>query len=82
MALQTRGVNPDDYITIPARIQDKYKSKTYGANMTMPRAPAATAPTITVLPADDATTIQSADFQPVNLETVNRAYIDSVEITE
>lgn len=83
MELETPGVNPMNYIQIPDRLRDKYKSKTYGANMTH-TAPAAqqTADAITILPEDDSDVIVSPDFQPVSLETVNRTYIDSVEIEE
>ena len=81
MELETPGVNPDDYISIPQRLRDKYKSKTYGAHMTV--APTVVpANTITILPEDDSDAFISAEFQPVALENVNRTYIDSVEIEE
>lgn len=81
MELQTPGVNPMDYIKIPERLRSKYKSKTYGANMTVV-SNAPQAEVVTILPEDDRDAIQSADFQPVKLEAVNRTYIDSVEIEE
>lgn len=81
MNLETNGVNPMDYISVPQRFQSKYRGKTYGANI----APAASAPVaevVTILPEDDSDVIVSPDFQPVELESVNRTYIDSVEIEE
>lgn len=80
--LETRGINPTDYIQIPQRFSTQYRSKTFGANM--PAKPNAVAPRVVDIipaPADD-TTITSPDFQPTHLETVNRTYIDSVEISE
>ena len=38
--------------------------------------------TITILPEDDSDIIISPDFEPMRLESVNRTYIDSVEIEE
>ena len=81
MALETAGINPNDYINIPERLRSKYKSKTYGANITQaPVLPAQE--NIVILPEDDSDAIVSEDFKPVSLESVNRTYIDSVEIEE
>ena len=81
MELETPGINPDNYINIPLRLRDKYKSETYGTHITAP-APIATK-VITILPEDDRDAIiTSPEFQPINLETINRTYIDSVEIIE
>lgn len=82
MSLQTPGVNPMNYIQIPERLRGKYSSKTYGANMTENQSVRPQAEVITVLPEDDSDIIESVDFQPVNLESVNRTYIDSIEIEE
>lgn len=83
MPLQTRGINPMNYIQIPDRFRGKYTSKTYGANMTTPaQTSTLVADAITILPEDDSDVIVSPDFQPVSLESVNRTYIDSVEIEE
>lgn len=84
MDLETPGINPNDYIIIPQRLESKYKSKTYGAHITNA---ALTTPqqteSIVILPEDDSdAVITSPDFQPVSLESVNRTYIDSVEIEE
>lgn len=81
MALETAGINPNDYINIPERLRGKYKSKTYGANITQtPVLPVQE--NIVILPEDDSDAIVSEDFKPVSLESVNRTYIDSVEIEE
>ena len=83
MELQTPGVNPNNYISIPDRLRSKYRSKTYGANMTQQKPqPAQIAETVTILPEDDSDVIVSSDFTPVTHETVNREYIDSIEIEE
>lgn len=84
MDLETPGINPNDYISIPQRLQSKYKSKTYGAHIT--RAPI-TQPqqveSIVILPEDDSDpVVTSPDFQPITLESVDRSYIDSIEIEE
>lgn len=85
MDLDTLGINPNDYISIPERLRDKYKSKTYGANTKyiIPVTPIEQTQNITILPEDDTdTVVTSPDFQPVELEQINRTYIDSIEITE
>ncbi len=81
MELQTRGINPNDYIRIPERFINKYKSKTYGANTTHPST--TTRPDIvTILPEDDRDPIIVSEFTPVKLESVNRSYIEEIEIEE
>lgn len=84
MDLETPGVNPDDYINIPTRLREKYESETYGTHITaQPVIFPHDVETITILPEDDRdVVITSPDFQPVNLESINRTYIDSVEIEE
>ncbi len=82
MALETDGINPMNYIRIPERLNGKYKSKTFGANMTHTTAVIPPVENITVLPEDDSDPIENPDFQPSSLESVNRTYIDSVEIEE
>lgn len=84
MELETPGINPDDYINIPARLRDKYESDTYGTHIThVPPTAPQSVETITILPEDDRdSVIISPDFQPITLESVNRTYIDSVEIEE
>lgn len=81
MSLQTRGVNPMNYITIPERIRSKYKSKTYGANMTE-TSNAQLVDVVTILPEDDRDPIVTEDYKPVKLAPVKQTYIDSIEIEE
>ncbi len=81
MELHTPGVNPMSYITIPDRLREKYKSQTFGANMTVAPAPVRK-DVITVLPEDDGDIVPAADFKPIKLEAVGRTYIDSIEIEE
>ncbi len=82
MAMETPGINPLTYIQIPDRLTGKYKSKTYGANVTRPDT-AAQQNIVTILPEDDSDEIvTNPDFTPRTLESVNRTYIDSVEIYE
>lgn len=82
MALETRGINPNDYINIPPRLHDKYRSKTYGAHMTSTTNTNTRAPVVTILPEDDSDAVITPDFAPITLESVSKTYIDSVEIEE
>lgn len=81
MDLETSGINPNDYINIPERLRSKYKSKTYGTHITLEQEQPKQE-NIIILPEDDSDPIISPDFQPVSLESVNKTYIDSVEIEE
>lgn len=81
MALETSGINPNNYVRIPERFRSKYTMKTFGANLSAPQTHISEN-VITVLPEDDSDVIISPEFQPSKLETVNRTYIDSVEISE
>lgn len=78
------GINPNDYITIPENLKSKYRSKTYGANTAakIDDKPVYNPEDVVVIPDDDTEVIKSPDFQPVNLETVDRKLIDSVEVKE
>lgn len=83
MELETPGVNPDDYISIPVRLTEKYESETYGTHLTAPTPAPHAFETITILPEDDRDiVITSPDFKPVTLESINRTYIDEIEIEE
>lgn len=82
MKLETSGINPTDYINIPERLRSQYRSKTYGANITHELQTTPVQENIVILPEDDSDAFISPDFQPVSLESVNRTYIDSVEIEE
>ena len=81
MSLQTRGVNPLNYITIPERLRGKYKSKTYGANM-VATSNAQLVDVVTILPEDDRDPIVAEDYKPVKLAPVKQTYIDSIEVEE
>jgi len=82
MAVETPGINPLTYIQIPDRLRGKYKSKTYGANVTQPET-RAQQNIVTILPEDDSDEIvTNPDFKPAPLESVSRTYIDSIEIYE
>ena len=83
MPLATSGINPSNYIQIPERLRSKYKSKTYGATSTpvvYPIMPMEQV--VSVVPEDDGGAISNPDFKPLRLETIQRTYIDSVEIEE
>ncbi len=83
MELETPGINPMDYIKIPDRLRDRYNEETYGMHLTVTPIEANTIDNVvTILPEDDSDVIVTPDFQPVNLESVNRKYIEDVEITE
>ena len=79
--LQTNGINPNNYIRIPERLASKYTSKTFGANMSYTPVTMRT-DVITVLPEDNRETITVSGFEPVKLESVDRTYIDEIEIEE
>lgn len=81
MPLQTRGVNPMNYITLPDRIRSKYRAKTYGANM-VAQSNAQLVDVVTILPEDDRDPITTEDYKPVKLAPVVRTYIDSIEVEE
>ena len=79
-ALVARGVNPMDYINIPERFRGKYRAKTYGVTKTTNSS--TTFESVTITPTNDDFSIKAENYKPVPLETVNRTYIDSVEISE
>jgi len=80
MAVETPGINAMTYIQIPDRVRGKYKSKTYGANMTT-TPPITEQNVVTILPEDDGdAVIENPDFKSAAAERVSRTYIDSVEI--
>lgn len=77
----TDGINPIDYIRIPERFSNKYTSRTYGKTRA---AATITQPTnvVTVVPSDPSDPITLTEYKPVKLESVNRKYIDEIEIEE
>ena len=79
MDMETYGIDPDDYIRLPERLRDKYRSKTVGANTKQETTPIPT--NIVTIESDD-TSIKSSEFEPVKLESVKRTYIEEYEIEE
>ncbi|MEE1030001.1 MAG: hypothetical protein UIC65_03175, partial [Alphaproteobacteria bacterium] len=71
--------DPDDYIRLPERLRDKYRSKTIGANVKQNITPIQE--NIVTIQSDD-TTITSSEFEPVKLESVKRTYIEEYEVEE
>lgn len=82
MTLRSPGINPNSYLNIPERFRSKYRSKTYGANMTNAPVVQQSAEVITIMPEDDRDIITTSDYTPVELENVSRSFIDSIEIEE
>ena len=82
MTLRSPGINPNSYLNIPERFRSKYRSKTYGANMTNTPVVQQSAEVITIMPEDDRDIITTSDYTPVELENVSRSFIDSIEIEE
>lgn len=74
------GVNPLDYITLPTGLVGQYTAKTYGN--TTPTEPAATVPTTDVetIPEDYSEPIIDSDFQPVELDKIDRTMIDETQM--
>lgn len=81
MELKTPGIDPDNFIQIPERFYNKYRSKTIGANITEPTE-IQRSQIIAFLPEDDSEPIKSENFKPIKLESINRSYIDEYEIEE
>ena len=82
MSLQTRGINPNDFIKIPDRFRSKYKSETYGVNMTESETPKPQTVITVINSTPDDTTVVDSEYKPVKLESINKTMIDAVEINE
>ena len=82
--LNTRGINPGDYITIPERLRSKakYRTKTIGANYVADTETVNIGTPIQIYDDEDGEHITNEEFEPVKIEHVSRKYIDSVEIEE
>ena len=82
-ALNTRGVNPGDYITIPEHLRRKsaYRTKTIGANYVAEETDIESKP-IQIFAESEKEVISDPEFQPVKIESIERKNIDSVEIAE
>ncbi|MCL2330983.1 MAG: penicillin-binding protein activator [Proteobacteria bacterium] len=72
------AIYPNDFITIPANLQDKYRSRTYGPGTAGTIAQPASVPVI--LPEDDSDVINDAEFQSAQPDAVSRQNIDEVEV--
>ena len=81
MELETPGIDPDDYIRIPERLRNKYRSKTIGTNITVVQT-IQKSEIVAILPDDDGTPLRSENYTPIKLESVSRSYIDEYEIYE
>lgn len=77
--LVSDGINPNDYIEIPENLRSKYKSKTFGTNIKVENVKNAENIIITE---DDTEIINSPEFQPTELEQIDKKLIDSVELKE
>ena len=82
IALRSPGINPNSYLNIPERFRSKYRSKTYGANMTNTPVTQQAAEIITIMPEDDRDIITTSDYTPVELESVSRTLIEEYEMYE
>ena len=82
--LVTPGVNPGNYINIPERLRKKsaYKTKTIGANYEEEEYHEQTFAPIQIFESDTNETVSNPEYEPVELESVSRKYIDTVEINE
>jgi hypothetical protein len=79
MSLNTDGIDPDDYIRLPERFRDKYRSKTIGANIKTKTTPIQE--NIVTVESDN-TVIKPAEFESAKQESVKRTYIDEYVVEE
>ena len=81
--LVTNGINPGDYINIPEELRKKsaYRTKTIGANYIANEDTEQRYTPIQIYESDNET-VQNPEYEPIELETVSRKYIDAVEINE
>jgi len=80
----TDGVNPLDYISIPSHLSGKYSAKVYKlSNVGTPKSVAPSDAVPIILPEDDREPEMSdPDFQPTQMDTIDRVLIDSVEVRQ
>lgn len=79
--MNTDGINPMDFISIPDNLRSKYKSKTFGANTTSP-VPNPQSQNIEIMPEDDREIVTNPEFTPIGTDRIDRKLIDVVEISE
>ena len=77
--LETDGINPNQYVRLPERLRDKYRSKIIGANIKQNNKKL---PAEMIAVAHDDTSIQTPEYKSVKPESVKRTYIDEYEIEE
>ena len=75
--LVSDGINPMDYIELPETLRKKYKSKTFGAKTKVENVKNAEN---IIVAEDDTEIINSPEFQPIQLEQIDKKLIDSVEL--
>lgn len=80
--LITPGINPGDYINIPENLRNKsaYRTKTIGANYVEEYNEQTYAPLQIYESAPE--TVSNPEYEPVELESVSRKNIDTIEINE
>jgi len=76
----TAGVNPLDYIKLPASVRGQYSAKTYRQNADVPRPMQTQTEEVTILPEDDSEPIIDTEFEPIELESVSRVLVDEVQV--
>ncbi|MDR1207590.1 MAG: penicillin-binding protein activator [Rickettsiales bacterium] len=80
----TNGINPMDYISLPKSLAGQYSAKTYrlsGASAAAPVSPQMSP--IYILPEDDSdiSIMSDPNFQPYQMDTIEKTYMDSVTVT-
>ncbi|MCQ2574726.1 MAG: penicillin-binding protein activator [Alphaproteobacteria bacterium] len=83
--LDTRGVNPGDYIYIPNRFKSfsKYRTKRIGLNSNLySEEEFIDNNPVQIMSTENETVISNPEYKPVKKDSISRKYIDSVEIIE
>ncbi|MGI5845742.1 MAG: penicillin-binding protein activator [Alphaproteobacteria bacterium] len=74
------GINPMYYLQLPESVRGKYSAKTYRENEYIKSKIEIKSEEITILPEDSSEPIIDPDFQPIELNQVNRTMVDEIEI--
>ena len=80
MEMETDGIDPDDYIRLPERLRDKYRSKPIGANAKKKITPLTN--NVTRVETTTTDTITPTEFKSAKPEAITRTLIDEYEVTE
>ena len=80
MKMETDGIDPDDYIRLPERLRDKYRSKPIGANVKKRITPLTN--NVTRVETTTTDTITPTEFKSAKPEAITRTLIDEYEVTE